>query len=88
MFERDTMAESMRKQLEAWTHLAGDGHVADRELLMTMAEGIDAARESVSGGSAALPLINACRYLFETLRKLRPADDGAEDDGFDAPWDD
>jgi hypothetical protein len=53
-----------------------------------MAEGIDASRAAVSDGSAALPLINACRYAFETLRKLKPADDGADDDGFDDPWDD
>jgi hypothetical protein len=88
MFERPSMAEAMRKQLDSWPHLSGDGHCADRELLLTMAEGIDASRAAVSDGSAALPLINACRYAFETLRKLKPADDGADDDGFDDPWDD
>jgi hypothetical protein len=88
MFERLTMAEAMLRQLGAWPHLAGEGHCADRELLMTMAEGIDAARQSVSEGSAALPLINACKYAFETLRKLRPADEDDAGDGFDDPWDD
>jgi hypothetical protein len=88
MFDRPSMAQAMRKQLDSWTHLAGDGHCADRELLLTMAEGIDSARKSVEEGSAALPLINACRYAFETLRKLKPADDGYAGDGFDDPWDD
>ena len=46
------MVESMREQLKQWPHVAGAEHAAERELLVIMAEGIDAARESVSAGSA------------------------------------
>ena len=59
--ERSSMVHAMDTQLSQWPHLKGDEHMAERELLLTMADGIDAARESVISGSAALPLVNACR---------------------------
>ena len=81
------MVESMREQLKQWPHVAGAEHAAERELLVIMAEGIDAARESVSAGSAALPLVNACRYVMDALRKLAPrVSEDAEDDAM--AWED
>jgi hypothetical protein len=82
------MVAATTAQLAQWPHLAGDTHAADRECLLVMAEGIDAARESVAEGSAALPLVNACRYLLEVIRKMAP--EQTPDDGFDAAmqWDD
>lgn len=79
----------MRTQLDQWDHMRGAAHAADRVALLIMAEGIDAARDSVASGTAALPLVNACKYALDTLRRLAPAASEAGD-GFDEAmqWED
>lgn len=76
--------------LATWEHLAGDERAADRELLRVMAWAIDQSIEAVEGGAAALPLINACRYYADQLRRLAPASETTDglDDALAAAWDD
>jgi hypothetical protein len=71
---------SMRAALDAtlgtWTHLEGPAHAAERELLTTMADAIDMVGEDPR---ASVAVINASRYMLDTLRKLAPPEQADAD---------
>jgi hypothetical protein len=73
------MREAMAATLGTWTHLDGPEHAAERELLSTMADAIDAAQEDPR---SAVAMINASKYVMDVIRKLAPAEQ-AEADPFE-----
>lgn len=75
------MSDALATSLADWEHMSEPGRAAETELLRVMAWAIDRSVEAVEGGAAALPLVNACKYFAEQLRRAMPQT--AETDGLD-----